>query len=110
MNTTLPKMKDTSWNTPDIHGKDREGKETPGAHTFESTFTVLLDDQRVELSPEKFLHDAWTQGFNTPCNTCKENFNLATEPPVRLLGLGMHATLCDKICHLFMFEITTSDA
>ncbi|OAL47948.1 hypothetical protein IQ07DRAFT_108846 [Pyrenochaeta sp. DS3sAY3a] len=95
--SNLPKMRDKSWDTPYIHGKDQEGDQTLGAHNFESTMTVFLNDQRVDFSPETFLHDAWTQGFDTPCTTCKEHFDLATEPPVRLLGLGQHVSVTDPL-------------
>jgi hypothetical protein len=97
MDSTLPKTRDTSWNTPYIHGKDHEGSETIYAHDSDSTLTVFLNNQRNEFTPEKFLHDAWTQGFDTPCTTCKEKFDLATELPVRLLGLGPHVSVTDPL-------------
>ena len=97
MDSNLPEMRDTSWDTPYIHGKDQEGDETLGLHNFESTLTVFLDNQKVEFSPEEFLHEAWTQGFDTPCTACKENFDLAAEPPVRLLGLGQHVDVTDPL-------------
>lgn len=81
-------MKDTSWDTPYIHGADQEVNETSQGDNFDTVFTVYLKHQKNEFTPDNFLQACWTNGFDTPCNICREPFDLATEPPVRLLSLG----------------------
>lgn len=90
-------MRDKSWDTPYIHGKELEVEDTLGVYDMESKFTVFLSGQRLDFSPERFLHSAWTQGFGTPCIICEEDFDLAIEPPVRLLCLGHDVSVTDPL-------------
>lgn len=91
------KTRDTSWDTPYIHGKDQENNTDTLLNSFESKFTIFLDDKELEFSPEDFLHASWTYGFDTPCNICREHFDLSVEPPVRLLDLGDRVDVTDPL-------------
>jgi hypothetical protein len=90
-------MTDTSWDIPYIHGKDQDGGDIIGVNNFEFTIIVHLNGKRAELTPEEFLREAWTNGFDTFCSICNEHFDLATELPVRLLGLGQHVSVTDPL-------------
>jgi hypothetical protein len=90
-------MKDTSWNTPYIHGTEQEADETSQASQLDTVFTVHLDHRKDDYTPESFLQACWTNGFDTSCTVCREGFDLATEPPVRLLSLGQHTTAIDPL-------------
>ena len=90
-------MRDTSWDTPYIHGRDRESNQSEATHNLQSTMTVFVNEQRIVYSPESFLQAAWTREFDTPCTICKDHFDIATEPPVRLLGLGTQVRITDLL-------------
>lgn len=77
-------MTEPLWHTPYLQGKVAEGQETLLYHT---TFAVYLRGLRVKYQPEEFLQACWSTGFDTPCSTCTEEFDIAVAPPVRLLEL-----------------------
>lgn len=90
-------MRDTSWDTPYMHGTDQEVNETSQVNNFDAVFTVYLEHRKNEFTPDNFLQACWTNGFDTSCTICREAFDLATEPPVRLLGLGQHTNATDPL-------------
>ncbi len=91
------KKRDTSWDTPYIHGANQEAKESSQVKNFNATFEVHLDEKKTDFTPEEFLHTCWTNGFDSPCRACREPFDLATEPPVRLLSLGPDTQTTDPL-------------
>ncbi|KAH8719307.1 hypothetical protein GQ44DRAFT_762167 [Phaeosphaeriaceae sp. PMI808] len=99
-------MKDTSWNTPYLHGTDQEVNETPQVNNLDAVFTVYLEDQKHEFERGDFLQACWTSGFDTLCTICRNSFDPATEPPVRLLSLGQQTNttgpLTEKLPPLFV--------
>ena len=106
MHTIGQKARDTSWDTPYIHGADEETDETFQADDHDAVYTVHLDRRKLEFAPEDFLKKCWTNGFDTPCALCRKEFDLSTEPPVRLLSLAQHSEpidpLTDKLPHLIV--------
>jgi hypothetical protein len=90
-------MDDQSWNTPYIHGTDQEVDEISPKDTFDTVFTVYIGNKKNVFTPEEFLLACWTVGFDTSCAICRKSFELATEPPVRLLGLGQHMEAPDPL-------------
>jgi hypothetical protein len=93
----INKITDSSWNIPYIHGTDQEIDEVSHGDEFEKVFTVYVGGQKNEYSPEQFLLACWTVGFDTPCAVCREVFDVATEPPVRLLSLGHNVKAIDPL-------------
>lgn len=91
------KMTDLSWNTPYIHGADQEADQTSEVKNPNAVFSVYLGEREIEFTAEDFLQACWTDGFDSPCIICKEPFDLSTEPPVRLLGLGQHTTAINPL-------------
>jgi hypothetical protein len=84
------KTMDSSWNTPYIHGADEDVQLTANdtdVTDLNVVLTIFLDDRPKKFSLSQFLKACWTDGFDTPCATCKGTFDLATSPPVRLLSL-----------------------
>ena len=90
-------MRDTSWDTPYIHGADEQVDEISQVNNFDAVFTVYLEHQKIEFTPENFLQACWTNGFDTTCTICREAFDLATEPPVRLLSLSQDTSAADPL-------------
>ena len=93
-------MTQPSFDIPYLHASEVEEEELvlatqltePGA-----SFTVNLGEDHIKYSPEKFLQACWTNGFSTPCSVCKEPFNVAISPPVRLLSLGQDVKEIDPL-------------
>ncbi|KAJ4295067.1 hypothetical protein N0V90_007075 [Kalmusia sp. IMI 367209] len=69
-------MRDTSFDTPYLHGTDQEVDEASQVNNHDAVFSIYLEHQKVD---------------------CGEAFDLATEPPVRLLGLDRHTNNVDPL-------------
>lgn len=90
-------MTDISWNTPYVHGVEQEVDETSQETPYDAVFTVYIGEHKYDFAPDKFLQACWTVGFDTSCLICQEAFDLATDSPVRLLGLGQYLKTADPL-------------
>jgi hypothetical protein len=90
-------MSDIPWDTPYIHGTGQDVDNICQVTHFDSVFTVYVEQRENKFTPKNFLEACWKNGFDTTCTICKKPFDMATEPPVRLLSLGQNTHVIDPL-------------